>query len=102
MSILVVEKSEDAFLEAAAHRIVNAAEESVRARDRFLWVLSGGKTPNQLYSLLAQSNHRDRMPWSKIHVFWGDERCVPPDHPDSNFRAAQEALTVCEALAARV
>jgi 6-phosphogluconolactonase len=56
-------------------------------------VLSGGSTPLGLYSLLATSPAlRTQVPWSSTHVFWGDERHVPPDHPDSNFRGADAAL----------
>ena len=56
--------------------------------------LSGGSTPKTLYELLANPNEpfRDQVPWSKIHFFWSDERHVPPDHPDSNYRMAYEAM----------
>ncbi|MEA2601867.1 MAG: 6-phosphogluconolactonase [Acidobacteriota bacterium] len=80
------------LMRAAAEEVARRAEEAVRERGRFTWVLSGGSTPRELYRLLASPPYRDRMPWSAIHVFWGDERHVPPDHPDSNFRMAREAL----------
>jgi 6-phosphogluconolactonase len=56
--------------------------------------LAGGSTPRSLYRLLADpaSPYRDRLAWQEIHFFWGDERHVPPDHPDSNFRMAREAM----------
>ena len=54
--------------------------------------LSGGSTPKRLYTLLAGPPYRDRIPWQRLHLFWGDERFVPPDHPDSNFRMAREAM----------
>ena len=54
--------------------------------------LSGGSTPKRLFELLAEPEHRDRLPWQRIHWFWGDERFVPPDHPDSNYRMARLAL----------
>jgi 6-phosphogluconolactonase len=54
--------------------------------------LSGGSTPCRLYRNLAKSAFRIRMPWSRIHLFWGDERCVPPDHPDSNYHLVKETL----------
>jgi 6-phosphogluconolactonase len=54
--------------------------------------LSGGSTPRRLYQLLAEPPYRDTMPWDRIHWFWGDERFVPPDHPDSNYRMVREAL----------
>jgi 6-phosphogluconolactonase len=80
------------LMRAAAEEVVHRAEEAVRERSRFAWALSGGSTPRDLYRLLASPPHRDRMPWSATHVFWGDERHVPPDHPDSNFRMAREAM----------
>jgi 6-phosphogluconolactonase len=59
----------------------------------FTVALSGGSTPKSLYSLLAgDENMRSAIPWEKIHFFWGDERHVPPDHPESNYRMAYEAL----------
>lgn len=54
--------------------------------------LSGGSTPRALYSLLASEEFRDRFPWRRVSWFWGDERFVPPDHPDSNYRMAREAM----------
>ena len=54
--------------------------------------LSGGTTPRRLYELLGAAPHRDRLPWARLHCFWGDERLVPHDDPDSNFRMAHEAL----------
>jgi len=54
--------------------------------------LSGGGTPRRVYQVLASQALRPLVPWERIHVFWGDERCVPPEHPDSNFRMADEAL----------
>jgi 6-phosphogluconolactonase len=69
-----------------------AAKEFVRAVSSssgpFRVALSGGSTPRALYSLLAG----EEPPWSRLHFFWSDERCVPPDHADSNYRMASEAL----------
>jgi 6-phosphogluconolactonase len=62
------------------------------SRGRFAICLSGGSTPRRLYQLLAEPPYREAMPWDRVHWFWGDERFVPPDHPDSNFRMAREAL----------
>ena len=61
----------------------------MRASGRFTVALSGGSTPKALYSLLAT---KPDIPWDKIYFFWGDERHVPPDHPESNYRMANEAL----------
>lgn len=77
---------------AAAEAIARAAERSVAERGRFTWALSGGSTPRDLYHLLASGSYRHRLPWHAIHFFWGDERHVPPDHPESNFRLAREAM----------
>ncbi|HEX3557275.1 MAG TPA: 6-phosphogluconolactonase [Thermoanaerobaculia bacterium] len=77
---------------AAAEEVARRAEEAVRERGLFAWALSGGSTPRDLYRALASPPYRDRLPWSSVHVFWGDERHVPPDHPDSNFRMAREAM----------
>jgi 6-phosphogluconolactonase len=54
--------------------------------------LSGGSTPKALYALLASERFRNRFPWSRVHWYWGDERFVPYDHPDSNYRMAREAM----------
>ncbi len=59
---------------------------------RFAICLSGGSTPRRLYQLLADAPYRDALPWDRLHWFWGDERFVPWDHPDSNYRMAREAL----------
>ncbi len=59
---------------------------------RFAICLSGGSTPRRLYQLLAASPYREAMPWDRVHWFWGDERFVPWDHPDSNYRMTREAM----------
>ena len=76
---------------AAAEEFVNQATGTVRANGRFTVALSGGSTPRSLFSLLA-TTFRDQLPWDKMFFFWGDERHVPPDHPESNYRMAYEAL----------
>ena len=76
----------------AAMRFVAIARESVQARRRFAVVLSGGSTPRELYALLATSEFSSQVDWSRAYFFWGDERAVSPDHPDSNYRMANEAL----------
>jgi 6-phosphogluconolactonase len=54
--------------------------------------LSGGSTPKRLFQILAEPMFSERIPWGRVHWFWGDERFVPPDHPDSNYRMARLAL----------
>lgn len=77
---------------AAADEFVRLSDEAVKARGLFAVALAGGSTPKMLYSLLATDAYRSRAPWEKIHFFWGDERHVPPDHKDSNFRMTQETM----------
>ncbi len=79
----------------AAEAFVREAEKAVRASGRFTVALAGGSTPRALYRLLAGDGDPSlptRVPWGQIHFFWGDERHVPPDHPDSNCRMAHEAM----------
>jgi 6-phosphogluconolactonase len=79
--------------ETLAHRAAEWLCERALATCRDLAMcLSGGSTPRRLYEVLAQPPIAARMPWSRIHWFFGDERFVPLDHPDSNFRMAREAL----------
>src|SRR5262249_59710114 len=77
---------------AAADDFVRRASDAIAARGRFTVALSGGTTPRRLYELLAGEPYRDRVPWAKTHLFWGDERHVPPDDPQSNYRMAREAM----------
>jgi 6-phosphogluconolactonase len=77
----------------AAQEFVQAAAAAVRERGSFNVALAGGSTPKALYSLLVNdATLRSQVPWDKIHLFFGDERHVAPDHPDSNFRMATEAM----------
>jgi len=76
----------------AASRVVKAAREAIDQHGRFSVVLSGGSTPRMLYELLASDEFRDQIDWTHTLVYFGDERTVPPDHPDSNYRLASESL----------
>jgi len=76
----------------AAEEFVGLGGAANARRGRFTVALSGGSTPKALYTLLASAEYRNRLDWSRVHLFWGDERCVPPDHPESNFRMVQESL----------
>ena len=78
--------------EAAAQAIVEVAREAVQTRGRFTVALAGGSTPRATYERLAQPPLRDRVPWDRTWVFFGDERGVGPQHPDSNFHMADAAL----------
>lgn len=84
--------SGEALMRAAAARFVAAAAGAIGARGRFAVALAGGATPRGLYALLATEAFARQVDWSGVHVFWSDERCVPPDDPASNQRMAREAL----------
>jgi 6-phosphogluconolactonase len=77
---------------AAAGEFVRLARKPHAKGRAFRVALSGGSTPRRTYEILAEAPFRDMVDWKRVHFFWGDERCVPPDHPDSNYRMALEAL----------
>lgn len=87
-----VSSSGQAVAERVAVRLVNAAGEAIALTGRFTLALAGGSTPKLLYRLLATDEWRDRFDWEHIVVFFGDERTVGPDHEDSNFKMASDAL----------
>lgn len=89
---LVVSASRESLFEATAERFEAAAAAAIRQCGRFQLALAGGDTPRGLYALLASQRHRARVDWSRVHVFWGDERCVEPQDPASNQRMARETL----------
>ena len=89
--ILVV-SNPDELSRRAAQEFVRQAGEAVQAKGFFTVALSGGSTPKGLYMQLASDHYREQVPWSKVYLFWGDERCVSPDHQDSNYRMARESL----------
>lgn len=78
--------------EYAANLILNKAVESVKDHGHFSFVLSGGGTPRPVYELLATPPFIDVFPWSETMIFWGDERCVPPEHEESNYGQAWNLL----------
>jgi 6-phosphogluconolactonase len=78
---------------AAAAEFAQRAKEAAQRKSLFTVTLSGGSTPKKFYSLLASEQAlRAQLPWDQTHFFWGDERHVPPDHPESNYRMANEAM----------
>jgi len=81
-----------ALFQKAAEKFAQIANDAVMKHGAFFVALAGGNTPRELYVLLTQENWRARVPWEKAHIFFGDERCVPPDHIDSNYRMVREAL----------
>ncbi len=78
--------------ERAADRFISLAAEAIRARGSASFALAGGSTPRAMNALLAAPARRELVDWSKLRFFFGDERCVPPDHPDSNYRMTRETL----------
>lgn len=77
---------------AAAEEFARLSRAAVGERGAFSVALSGGTTPRRVYELLASDEYREHVEWPKVHVFFGDERAVPPEHSDSNYRMAREAL----------
>jgi 6-phosphogluconolactonase len=77
---------------AVADRFVELAAEAIEQRGVFRVALSGGGTPKTVYPKILEPHRRDRVDWSRVEFFWGDERSVPPDHPESNFGVAYGLL----------
>lgn len=92
MAIIRTYSSTQALAQAAATHIREIALEAVDDHGRFALALSGGSTPIPTYAALASSPFREDMPWEDTHVFWGDERSVPPDDEGSNYRMVHETL----------
>jgi 6-phosphogluconolactonase len=91
-SEIIVLPDRAALAREAAARFVALAQSALATRGEFSVALSGGATPRDAYDLLASPEFASRVDWARIHFFWGDERAVPPDHPDSNYRMAYETL----------
>ena len=89
--IIRIFKDLEGLSRAAAELFVEQAATSIAGRKQFLAALNGGSTPNRLFQLLA-TEYREQVEWTKVHVFWGDERCVPPDDPGSSYGQAREIL----------
>lgn len=87
--LVYVQPDNQSVAEEFAKWLVDWAQE--QDRDKITIALSGGSTPKVLFKVLAEQ-YADAMPWEKIHFFWGDERCVPPDDDDSNFKMTHELL----------
>jgi len=81
-----------ALCEAAANRVMDLAEDAITDQGEFHIALAGGSTPRMLYSLLALSPYKEAIDWQQFHVYFSDERCVAPDHDDSNFKMASDSL----------
>jgi 6-phosphogluconolactonase len=90
-NILVFETPDQLAL-AAAERFVEYSNELLDMNERFSVALAGGNTPRGVYELLANERFKNRVKWPQVYLFFGDERCVPPEHPDSNYAMVNEAL----------
>jgi 6-phosphogluconolactonase len=90
LNLLVYETPQE-LAEAAARDFATKAQAAIAERGSFTVALAGGSTPEATYEILAR-DYADELDWSKVHVFFGDERTVPPDHEDSNYRMAQRTL----------
>jgi len=82
----------DAVGMRAADLLAMAAQEAAAARGRFAVALSGGETPRTLYRLLARQQFSQKVPWRRVQLYWGDERCVAPDDPASNYGMARDTF----------
>ncbi|MEW6128727.1 MAG: 6-phosphogluconolactonase [Acidobacteriota bacterium] len=91
VQIRIYGDSEELALKAA-RRFARLADQYVIGNGHFTVALAGGSTPKAMFALLAESPFVETVPWSSIYFFWGDERSVPPDHADSNFRMTRETL----------
>ena len=91
MSIEILPDAEALALRAA-DLFALAAQEAAAARGRFAAALSGGETPRALYRMLARQQFSQKIPWRRVQLYWGDERCVPPDDSASNFGMARVAF----------
>jgi 6-phosphogluconolactonase len=92
MNKIQIYPSVEDVIQQTAGLFVKTAAETIQQKDVFSVGLSGGSTPQPLYTYLAENPAGDILDWNKIHFFWGDERAVPLDHPDSNFRQVNHAL----------
>ena len=82
----------EALSRAATGEFVALARDAIARRGRFSVALAGGSTPRRVYELLSSPDHRAAVDWDRVEFFWGDERVVPPDHPDSNYGMAFAVL----------
>ena len=96
MASLTIAADEQDLARRAAERLTLLIDEAIAARGSAVLSLTGGSTPRRLYALLADAAQpwRGRIEWARVHLFWGDERHVPPEHPDSNFGMADQALVL--------
>jgi len=90
--VIKVLKDEESVLRALADFIVSKSKEVIARQGKFSIALSGGSSPKKLFEILASDAYRKKVEWKKVFFFFGDERYVPLDHKDSNYRMAEKAL----------
>ncbi len=89
---LQIYPNKSALVQATAEMIAVTSMDAIHARGVCAIALSGGTTPKEVYEVLAHESFRERIDWPRVHWFWGDERMVPPEHSESNYRMTQAAL----------
>jgi 6-phosphogluconolactonase len=92
MSKITIYPDNESLISGTVDLIIKLAAQAVARRGRFTLTLSGGNTPRPVYARLATPGYRDRIDWSKVQIFFADERCVPPDDPQSNYLMVRTAL----------
>ena len=88
--MVCIHKNIEDLISTAAANIASILIQASHLRGNAYFSLSGGSTPTGVYKALAQDQYRNSVPWSSVHFFWGDERCVPPEDPESNYRHAYD------------
>lgn len=89
---IIIATNQQAFIRQAADMIVEIGQDALAKQGRYSMALSGGSTPKPVYQKLAGPDYASALDWSKAHIFWSDERAVPPQHPDNNYRMAKKNL----------
>lgn len=89
---VLIASSTQAWIDESIQSILQASSQAIFRRGRFSLVLSGGSTPRSIYQELAEPKNASQIDWPTTYILWGDERSVPPDHPDSNYLMAKQAL----------
>ncbi len=90
--MIYITQDDAALAKKAAELLLESASSAITERGRACWALSGGSVPKVVFPLLTEPYYKERIDWKKIFVFWCDERCVPPDHADSNYKLAKDLL----------
>ncbi len=91
-TMIHVQRDAEGVSLAAAELVVLAAKQAIETQDAFYIALSGGGTPKRLYQHLASDAYQQQIDWQKVHIYFGDERSVSPEDPESNYRMAREAF----------